>query len=387
MKALRIILASIKKADIDFNLIKEGSKICIGVSGGKDSMALFYCLHLYKRYSSTKFEIYPMVIDLGFPNSNFDKLKKYIDSYGYNLHVEDAKTVYQILSIQKERQNLKHLPCSICSKMKKAVINKVAINLGCDTVSFAHHRNDAIETLFLNEIYGGRIATFAPKMYLSNDKINFIRPFIYVEEKVIKRLIKEENIPVFPSNCPNDGHTERENIKQIVNSFNKEFPPSIDNFLTMLVNPSKIDIFSDHYEHKIEFTPLTSKTVDDISSYLDEVKFLKNSDTKKEEKHIHIYKDDKLFGVIKLLENDRKYTINLLKLLKLDYLEFIIYDLYNVFYTKHNPIEFYLNLENEYLKEIKNIPFEVVKKGRKHSLIEIKENPAKIFKKLKLLLK
>ena len=122
MRALRIILAAIKKADINFNLIKENSRICIGISGGKDSMALFYALNIYKQFSKTNFEIIPMMIDLGFPNTKIDEIKNYFKELGTTLYVEDAKSVYQILSIQKERQHLDKLPCSICSKKKKKKI-------------------------------------------------------------------------------------------------------------------------------------------------------------------------------------------------------------------------------------------------------------------------
>ena len=269
MKALRIILASIRRADEEFNLFKDNTSICIGISGGKDSMALLYCLHLYQKYAKIKFKIKPMIIDLGFPNSDFTKLKEYVSSLGYELYIKDAKQVYEILKIQEEKQHLPHLPCSICSRMKKAIINKVAEELNCNHVSFAHHKDDAIETLFLNEIYGGRMATFAPKMYLTNDKITFIRPFIYVEENTIKRLIKEENIPVFPSTCPNDKHTKREDIKTLLNNFYKEFPASKDNFLTMLNNKEKLDVFFNHFEFKVSYTNYYFKHTEDLESLIE----------------------------------------------------------------------------------------------------------------------
>lgn len=378
MKALRIILASIKKADIDFNLFKEGSKICIGISGGKDSMALFYALNIYKKYSKTKFEIYPMIIDLGFDNFDAALLKNYIHSLGYELYVEGAKSVYQILKIQQEKQHLSHLPCSICSKMKKAIINKVAKKIGCDYVSFAHHKNDLIETLFLNEIYGGRIATFSPKMFLTNEKITFIRPFIYVNEKDIKRLIKEENIPVFPSNCPNDHKTERENIKNILSLIEEKYPSTKDNFLTMLLNESKQDILYQHLEHKIEGSNYFYKEITTINDLIEETNFLRTKKINKNKnlKHYLLYKNKKIYGVFYVLKNDKMFTIYLLKFINYSDLDIIIGDIYSTLYYKYNPFKFYLKMNKKIRNNLKIIPYKILD----NNLLEIDINPSHLNK-------
>lgn len=385
MKALRIILASIKKADIDFNLFKENSRICIGISGGKDSMALFYALNIYKLYSKVNFEVIPMMIDLGFPNTKLDEIKEYFNELGTPLYIEDAKSVYQILSIQKEKQHLDHLPCSICSKMKKAIINKVAKKLNCDYVSFGHHKNDAIETLFLNAIYGGRIATFSPKMFFSRDKLTFIRPFIYIDESIITRLIKEENIKIFKSTCPNDKKTERENIKTLIKDINKIYPSSKDNFLTMLNNKEKLDVFFNHFEHKIERNEkYYYKIIEDLSSIIDEYKFLnKKLYLDKNLTHIHVYKDNKFFGVILYLKKNKEFTIKLIKLKDYIDLDYILYDLYNEIYKKYNPITFRLRLTKVIEKHLKAFTLNKKEKLGNSYLVLIDENPAKISKRLK----
>ena len=123
----------------------------------------------------------------------------------------DVNELYEILKANQEDD--KHLPCSICSKMKKAIINKAAKFYGCNKVAFAHHVDDAIETLVMNSIYGGKVDTFSPKMYLTNDKITFIRPLCLAHEHDIQKTVKENNIPLLKSNCPADKFTERENIK------------------------------------------------------------------------------------------------------------------------------------------------------------------------------
>ena len=180
MKAIRTVLACIRKADQTYNLINHGDKILIGLSGGKDSVVLTYCLSLYQKFSHTDFTIQPVMLDLGFPNFNPYEMNKFCESLGLKLMVVDNTEVYKILQIQQKDHE--HLPCSICSRMKKASMNKIANELGFNKVSFAHHADDAIETYMMNPLFGGRIASFSPKMHLERADITFIRPLINVRD-------------------------------------------------------------------------------------------------------------------------------------------------------------------------------------------------------------
>lgn len=379
MEAIRIVLACIKNADIDFNLINDNDRIAIGVSGGKDSMALLYALSLYKKFSKINFTIVPITIDLGFEGFDKKPIEDYVASLGMKLEVVDGKTVNQILTIQKEKQNLNKLPCSICSRMKKAIINKAAHTFKCNKVSFAHHKTDAIETLLLNEIYGGRIATFSPKMFLSNEKITFIRPLIYVDESDIKRLIKEKDIPSFPSYCPNDGKTKRADIKNILLSLNKDYPESKDNFLTMLMNKEKEDVFYMHKEHKIENTNLYYKEVFDIPSFVLESNFIKTSyRLNKISHHIHLYKKDKLIGILLFHSENKTYKITSLYLKEKKYFKPFIIDIYREIYAKVNPITF-LVASKGYKKDLKECLF----KEFNSSYYSININPIKLNNLLK----
>ena len=258
MKAIRTVLACIRKADNTYNLINHGDKIIVGLSGGKDSVSLLYCLSLYQKFSHTDFLIQPVMLDLGFDNFDPSMMEKYCESLGYKLIVRDSKDVYKIL---KAKQDGPHLPCSICSRMKKAAINKVANELGFNKVAFAHHADDAVETLFMNEIFGGRIATFSPKMHLENANIDFIRPFTLVREKDITRLVKEENLPVSTSTCPADKHTSREDIKKLLEDIYKKYPDSKDNFLTMLSNYEKEDVWGKEIYYQVNNEGLCLKPV------------------------------------------------------------------------------------------------------------------------------
>lgn len=241
MKAIRIILASLKRADKTYKLINDNDRVMVGISGGKDSMALFYALNLYQKYIAKNFVIVPMIIDLGFPNFNSDKIAKYIKKFDYDLIVINAKNVYSILKANQKEN--KHLPCSICSRMKKAIINKAAKQYKCQKVAFAHHIDDAVETLFLNIFYSGKIATFEPKMHLSKMNIDFIRPLVLAKESDIKRLIIEEDIPVIKSHCPADKMTTREEIKKALNKIYQKDNLIQKNVYTSLINEKQIKLW------------------------------------------------------------------------------------------------------------------------------------------------
>ena len=145
--------------------------------------------------------------------------------------------------------------------MKKAAINKVANDLGFNKVAFAHHADDAIETLFMNAIYGSRIATFSPKMHLEKANIDFIRPLLLCHEKQIIKLIKEEQLPVFTSHCPADKTTTREDMKNILNDFYSKYPVAKENFVSMLSNYEQLDVWTDEIYLKIDQEGLCLKPV------------------------------------------------------------------------------------------------------------------------------
>lgn len=252
MKAIRRILASIRKADEMFNLIQENDQIIVGVSGGKDSLLLVYALNLYTKFSQMNFKIIPVMLDLGFPNSDFTEISNWFKENGMELRIEPAQDVYKILAIQQEKEGMNHLPCSICSRMKKAAINKVANELGVKKVAFAHHADDAIETLIMNQIHGGRFATFAPKMILERADITFIRPLILARESDISQAVKELGIKPMKSPCPNDKVTERQVTKEMLANIYKEYKESKDNFKTMLYNGDRMDLWYDKITYKLD---------------------------------------------------------------------------------------------------------------------------------------
>ena len=362
MKAIRTLLACIRKADQTYNLINHGDKIVVGLSGGKDSLALCYALNLYQKFSHTDFVIQPVTLDLGFPGFNPKPLEDFCESIGLKLIVSDSKEVYEILSIQQEKQKLKHLPCSICSRMKKAAINKVAKELGFNKVAFAHHADDAIETLLMNEIYGSRIATFSPKMHLENANIDFIRPFLLVHEKDIKQFIKEENIFVMGSSCPADKNTTREDVKILLNNIYHQYPKAKTNFLSMISNYEQEDLWGNEIFLQVNQEGLCLKPVTspmdmwhavNIRQFVfrEEQKVSYGEDEVFEEqlesKTYLIYVKEKVIGTIRCRFVDDAYKVERFAILKeyrgKGYGKAVLDYFTNMIWEQFNPCTIYLN--------------------------------------------
>lgn len=242
---IKKLMGFIRKADLDFKMIDDNDRIAIGVSGGKDSMLLLYALNMYKKiakkYDNKNFEVVGIHLNMGFPDMDFTKVREFFKTNEIEYYDIDTK-IYEILKLHLDNDN--NIKCSLCSTLKKgAVINEAKL-LNCNKTAFAHHSDDAVETLFLNMIYGGRIATFAPKMHLSDSDMTFIRPFIYVDEKSIKDIVSNLNLPLVISTCPNDKFTQREEIKNLLNKMYCTYPMAKKNFVTMLSNTDKLDIWN-----------------------------------------------------------------------------------------------------------------------------------------------
>ena len=305
MKSIRTILGLIRKADQKFDFFHEKDRVMIGISGGKDSMLLAYALNEYKNFKAVNFEIVPAILDLGFPGFDASPIKEYLSSIGLDLKVVDSKEVYQILKLQQKEA--KHLPCSICSRMKKAAINKVAKELGCNKVAFAHHGDDAVETLFMNEIFGGRVATFQPKMHLERADIEFVRPLILVHEDEIKKACKEEHIPFFPSHCPNEGITTRSEMKELLNHIYKKYPSAKKNFFLMMENYEREQLYYSDIFYKIERKDISFKPVILAKDARIEASLREKLNLVNYNEGLNryvIYKLDKPIGVISFIRHD-----------------------------------------------------------------------------------
>lgn len=236
---MRNIIKNIGLADLDYELIEENDRIAVGISGGKDSSLLLYTLELYRQKSRKNFTIIGIHINLGFGEEPFDELESFFNQHNLKLERYDSMiSVYLDLNKKKDI-----VQCSLCSKLKKGAVIDKAKELNCNKVAFAHHADDAIETLFLNAIYGGKLATFDPKMYMSEAQVTFIRPFIYVTEEEIINECKILGIPRIKSNCPVDGLTKRQDVKEKLNALYQEVPLAQKNFIKMLSNQKQLKLW------------------------------------------------------------------------------------------------------------------------------------------------
>ncbi len=246
---MKKILAQVRKADSMFHMIEDKDRIAVGLSGGKDSGLLLYTLYLYQfLYRNTyhkDFEIVGVHIDLNFGEDEFTPLLEWFSQYPIEIHTETSK-IADILDRNRTKKG--KIDCSLCSTLKKGAVIRAAKELGCNKVAFAHHADDAIETLLMNMIYGGRIATFDPKMYLTDSETTFIRPFCLSFESDIARTCKQLNIPRISSGCPNDGYTKRQEIKELLHSIYHTYPQAKENFLLSLYNKEHLNLFM----HKLD---------------------------------------------------------------------------------------------------------------------------------------
>ena len=236
---LHTILGDIRKADQDYHLIDDGDRIAVGVSGGKDSMVLLTALHMYSKFADRNFEVVGIHIKLGFPNMDFSEVVAFCRQQGITFYQYDSQ-VYEILKRNPDKEG--NIKCSLCSKFKKATVIDAAKKLNCTKVAFGHHSDDAVETLLMNAIHGGKLATFLPKMYMSRTDTTFIRPLVYSYESDILSALERNQIPFVKSTCPNDGYTERQAMKDMLQEFYRSYPMAQKNFIRMLYNEDQVEL-------------------------------------------------------------------------------------------------------------------------------------------------
>ncbi len=213
------ILSRMRKAIEEYNMIEEGDKIAICLSGGKDSITMLYGFKALQRFFPKHFEIIAISIDPGFDFFNCNLLKNICDNVEVPLFVEKSNAKEIVFDIRKEKN-----PCSLCANLRRGVINSVAIREGCNKIALGHNQDDVLETFLLNLFYAGNIGLFAPVSYMDRSKITLIRPLVYTTERDTKGFIKRNNLTVMPKVCPMDGTSKREYMKQLIFSLTKSIP-------------------------------------------------------------------------------------------------------------------------------------------------------------------
>lgn len=228
---LQQVLSHIRKAVDDYNMISDGDRIAVGISGGKDSLTLLYGLHALMRFYPSHFSIHAVSVDLGFDNLNLDKIKELCAELKIPYTIIKTDIANIIFNERKESN-----PCSLCAKMRKGALNEAIKAIGCNKVAYAHHKDDIVETMLMSLIFEGRFHTFSPVTYLDRMDLTVIRPLMYMNEVDVIGFVNKYEIPVVKSPCPADGYTKREYVKEMLKKLNQENPGVKERMFTSIQN-------------------------------------------------------------------------------------------------------------------------------------------------------
>lgn len=227
------LLSHMRRAVEDYNMIEEGDRIAVGLSGGKDSLAVLLAAHALKRFYPKQFHLEAITLDMGM-DMDFTPLVELCKSLDVPYHIEKTQIKEIVFDLRKEKN-----PCSLCANLRRGALNSAAKDRGLDKIMLGHHFDDVVETFFLSLLYEGRVNCFLPVTYLDRMGVTLLRPFIYVEERDIKKFAKATNLPVVKSNCPADGNTKREYIKTLLRQLENENHGAKQRLFTAMRNSVK----------------------------------------------------------------------------------------------------------------------------------------------------
>lgn len=207
------ILGLSRKAIQMYDMIADGDRIAVGVSGGKDSLILLQSLALLRRFIGIDYEMVAISIDMGHENvrTDFSAIGKMCDALEVPYVVKPTEIGPIVFDMRQEKN-----PCSLCARMRRGSLHDAAKANGCNKLALGHHKDDAVETFFMNLFSEGRLGCFQPVTYLSRKDMTVIRPLVLASEGEISSAARRLGLPIVKSKCPVDGHTNREKTKQYV---------------------------------------------------------------------------------------------------------------------------------------------------------------------------
>jgi tRNA(Ile)-lysidine synthetase-like protein len=235
------LLGLLRKAIADYKMIESGDHVVVGLSGGKDSLTLLSCLAAYQKFSPEKFKLTAVTVDLGFKDvcpHQVEAMKAYCSNLGVEYIIEKTDIAEVIFDIRKEKN-----PCSLCSKMRRGVINTACKKIGANKLALGHHSEDLLETFLLSFMYEGRLNTFQPTSFMDRSGITLIRPFIYVSENDIAAFAKRNNLPIVFNPCPKNHFSQREYMKELVKSLQKDIPFAKERMFQAIIHSERYNLF------------------------------------------------------------------------------------------------------------------------------------------------
>ena len=216
---LQKLLSLLRQAIDQYHMIEAKDHIAIGISGGKDSLTLLYGLASLQKFYPIPFTLSAITVDLGLEPMNLGPIQALCSSFHIPYEIVTTEIGKILFDIRKETN-----PCSLCAKMRKGALNRKAMELGCNKIAYAHHKDDIIETAMMSLLYEGRFYAFPPVTHLDRTDLTVIRPLMLVSEADVKGFQNKYQLPVCKNPCPMDGHTNREAIKNLIRSINAEAP-------------------------------------------------------------------------------------------------------------------------------------------------------------------
>jgi tRNA 2-thiocytidine biosynthesis protein TtcA len=223
----------VAQAVTDFNMIEDGDKVMVCLSGGKDSYAMLDILLNLQVRAPVKFSLVAVNLDQKQPGFPEDVLPNYLRSRGVDFHIENQDTYSIVKRLIPEGKTT----CSLCSRLRRGILYRVAGELGATKIALGHHRDDMVTTLFLNMFFGSRLKGMPAKLVSDDGKNVVIRPLAYVKEPDLVRWAEHREFPIIPCNlCGSQENLQRVQVKAMINEWEKRYPGRIDNIFTAMGN-------------------------------------------------------------------------------------------------------------------------------------------------------
>lgn len=222
MNEMKRMLSFVRRAVDDYGMIEEGDRIAVGISGGKDSLALLVTLAEMRRFYPKSYDIVAITVDMGFEKAgfgrcDFSEVAELCRRLGVEYRIAATDIAKIIFEVRRESN-----PCSLCAKMRRGSLHAEAKAAGCNKVALGHHFDDTVETFMMNLFHEGRLGCFSPVSYLSRRDITLIRPLIYATERDVRYFVNKRALPIVVSPCPEDHATEREKMKELLSTLERD---------------------------------------------------------------------------------------------------------------------------------------------------------------------
>jgi tRNA 2-thiocytidine biosynthesis protein TtcA len=215
----------------DFNMIEDGDKVMVCLSGGKDSYALLDILMTLRERAPISFDIVAVNLDQKQPNFPADILPAYLTKLGVPFHIENQDTYSIVKRLIPEGKTT----CSLCSRLRRGILYRVADELGCNKIALGHHRDDILETFFLNMFFGGKLKGMPAKLVSDDGKHMVIRPMAYVKEADSERYAEVKQFPIIPCDlCGSQENLQRKQIKGLMREWEKKYPGRVESIFSSL---------------------------------------------------------------------------------------------------------------------------------------------------------